>query len=154
MDDTHKQNTIIPAIFPSDNILARLCDEQKFFKQYFENFSKLIPFCELKTKISEIIGSSFIIEKASVENTTNASLNSIVKKCFAFKANEKKEVGYFVLGYFEKSKTEKAKSLIKANKFNTLSFKTFYTCEIFLNYKPFFSWTIKNKKWYKKVKKI
>lgn len=138
----------ISAIFPSDNILAKLCDEQKFFKQYFENFSKLIPFCEIKNKVAEIIGSDFVIEKASIEK------NLIVKKCFAFKNNDKKEVGSFVLGGFQKNDTEKAKKLIEANEFGILSFKTFYTCEIFLTYEPFFYWTIKNKKWYKKFKKI
>ena len=37
----------IDAFFPADNILAQLCDEQKFFKQHLANFSNIIPYGEL-----------------------------------------------------------------------------------------------------------
>ena len=54
----------IDALFPADNILAQLCDEQKFFKQHFANFSNIIPYGELRVPVSELLGYSFVVEKA------------------------------------------------------------------------------------------
>ena len=50
----------IDALFPADNILAQLCDEQKFFKQHFANFSNIIPYGELCVPVSELLGYSFV----------------------------------------------------------------------------------------------
>lgn len=138
---------LMKVIFPADNILAKLCDEQKFFKKHIDNFSNIIPYCELlvddKFLTKALHGSKFIIKKTSIKET------SVIKKCVAKKNESETLIGYFILGTFQKSKKKQIAKLILKNQFEILSFNTFYTCELIINADKFFSWRFENIKWYK-----
>ena len=99
----------IDALFPADNILAQLCDEQKFFKQHFANFSNIIPYGELCIPVSELLGYSFVVEKAM------AAQNRILRNCIAVKANETKLAAVFVLGNVMPDETKKIDVLLLQN---------------------------------------
>lgn len=137
------------AIFPSDNLLAKLCDEQKYFKE-IERFSNIIPYCKLETNLETLTEPSFEIGKAEIDG------NKVIKKCFAVNRNKKICIGNFVLGAFKQKDKEKIRILIKKNCFGTLSFKTFYTCSLIIKRsedRNLYCWYIKNIKWYKGKKK-
>ena len=124
----------IDALFPADNILAQLCDEQKFFKQHFANFSNIIPYGELCVPVSELLGYSFVVEKAM------AAQNRILRNCIAVKANETKLAAVFVLGNVMPDETKKIDVLLLQNKAAALQFKTFYTANIIISDEKFFHW--------------
>ena len=133
----------IDALFPADNILAQLCDEQKFFKQHFANFSNIMPYGELCVPVSELLGYSFVVEKAM------AAQNRILRNCIAVKANETKLAAVFVLGNVMPDETKKIDVLLLQNKFAALQFKTFYTSNIIISDEKFFHWQLKNIHWHK-----
>lgn len=143
------------ALFPCDNILARLCDEQKFFKTQIAPFSHIIPYCELKVSAEKLRGMQCIIEKTAIEKNKKfgeekrSAKQFLVKQCFARSHTEKIFVGNFILGSFKTEERQKVIALMSQNRFPDLSFKVFYTCDFVIKNEKFCSWYISNIVWYK-----
>lgn len=130
-------------IFPSDNILSKLCDEQKFFKKYIPNFSNVIPYCKLSVDVEKIRPNTIFIKEPTLKN------NLVIKECIYEESLKEIFIGNFILGSFPKEKKDFVLNLIRQKDFKLISFKTFYLCDFKISNTNFFSWEIKNVKWYK-----
>lgn len=134
------------AIFPADNILASLCTEQKFFKQFIQPFSLIIPYCALAADETLLQNCSFSIEPAE------AKQGSIFRSCLAhpFDESQKKfSVGEFILGTYTDSQKDPVCQALSQDIFPKITFKTFYLCDFSISEKKYTQWKISNIRWHK-----